>query len=51
MSAGPAAFGGKQPVEGFIHYMESTAEDPTATYVWLGHIEDGYAVRKGGPAP
>ena len=49
MSVGPAAFGGEAPNRWFIHYKEGPPEDPTATYVWLGHIETGYAVRQGGP--
>ncbi len=50
LSAGPAAFGGSQPNEWFIHYKEGPPEDPKATYVWLGHIEKGYAIRQDGPA-
>jgi hypothetical protein len=50
MSAGPAAFGRRAPNKWFIHYKEGPSEDPKATYVWLGHIETGYAVRKTGPA-
>jgi len=50
LSPGPAAFGGKQPNKWFIHFKEGPAGDPTATYVWLGHIDDGYAAREGGPA-
>jgi hypothetical protein len=50
MSAGPAAFGQAAPNKWFIHYKEGPPEDPKATYVWLGHIETGYAVRQGGPA-
>lgn len=45
-SAGPAAFGGPQPNPWFIHYKMGPAEDPSATYIWLGHIDDGYAIRK-----
>jgi hypothetical protein len=50
LSAGPAAFGGRQPNEWFIHYKEGPPEDPKATYVWLGHIKQGYATRQDGPA-
>jgi hypothetical protein len=50
LSAGPAAFGGRQPNEWFIHYEEGPAEDVKATYVWLGNIEKGYAIRQDGPA-
>lgn len=50
LSAGPAAFGGRQPNKWFIHYKEGPPEDPKATYLWLGHIEKGYAIRKEGPA-
>ncbi len=50
LSAGPAAFGGKQPNKWFIHYTEGPAESPNATYIWLGHLEQGYAVRHGGRA-
>ncbi len=50
MSAGPAAFGGPQPNPWFIHYTAGPPEDPKATYVWLGHIETGYATRPAGPA-
>jgi hypothetical protein len=49
-SAGPAAFGGAQPNKWFIHYEEGPPEDATATYVWLGHNEKGYAIRQDGPA-
>lgn len=49
MSAGPAAFGGKQPNPWFIHYEEGPTEDPNATYIWLGHFREGYAIREGGP--
>jgi hypothetical protein len=49
-SAGPAAFGGSQPNKWFIHYKEGPPEDVKATYVWLGHLEKGYAIRKNGPA-
>ena len=48
LSAGPAVFGGRQPNEWFIHYKEGPPEDPKATYVWLGHIEKGYAIRQDG---
>ena len=50
MSAGPAAFGGPQPNKWFIHYKEGPPEDTNATYIWLGHIEEGYAIRQDGPA-
>jgi|GEM_PF-187557 len=50
LSAGPAAFGGSQPNRWFIHYKEGPPEDVAATYVWLGHLEKGYAIRKTGPA-
>lgn len=50
LSAGAAAFGGKQPNEWYIHYKEGPSEDPTATYIWLGHIRNGYAARRDGPA-
>jgi hypothetical protein len=50
LSAGPAAFGGGQPNTWFIHYEEGPPEDVKATYVWLGHIEKGYAIRQDGPA-
>lgn len=49
MTAGPAAFGGPQPNPWFIHYTQGPDEDPSATYVWLGHVETGYAVRPKGP--
>jgi hypothetical protein len=51
MTAGPAAFGGEQPNRWFIHHRMGPSEDPSATYVWLGHLNDEYAARKGGPAP
>jgi hypothetical protein len=51
LSPGPAAFGGPEPNPWFIHFTEGPPEDRTATYVWLGHIDHGYAARKGGPAP
>ena len=50
MSAGPAAFGGPQPNKWFIHYKEGPPEDTNATYIWLAHIEEGYAIRQDGPA-
>ena len=50
LSAGPAAFGGSQPNKWFIHYKEGPKEDVKATYVWLGYLEKGYAIRKNGPA-
>jgi hypothetical protein len=50
MSAGPAAFGGRAPNEWFIHYKEGPPEDPKATYIWLGHVENGYVTPKNGPA-
>ncbi len=49
LTAGPAAFGGAQPNKWFIHYTEGPPEDTTATYVWLGHLENGYPIRQGGP--
>ncbi|MDH3719611.1 MAG: hypothetical protein OES79_15930, partial [Planctomycetota bacterium] len=49
-SAGPAAFGGSQPNKWIIHYKEGPPEDVKATYVWLGHLEKGYAIRENGPA-
>jgi len=50
VSAGPAAFGGPQPNKWFIHFKNGPPEDPSSTYVWLGHIENGYAARKDGAA-
>ena len=50
LTAGPAAFGGSQPNKWFIHYEEGPQEDVEATYIWLGHLENGYAIRKNGPA-
>jgi hypothetical protein len=47
---GPAAFGGPQPNPWHIHFTEGPREDPRSTYLWLGHVEDGYAKRKAGPA-
>ena len=29
---------------------EGPPEDPSRTYVWLGHVDDGYATRPDGPA-
>ena len=49
MSAGPAAFGGSPPSKWFIHFEEGPPQDPISTYVWLGHLEKGYAARSGGP--
>ena len=43
ISPGPAAFGGLQPNQWFIHYKNGPSEDPNRTYVWLGHIEMSYA--------
>jgi hypothetical protein len=50
LSAGPAAFGGMQPNKWFIHYKEGPPEDAKATYVWLGHLDRGYAIRQDGSA-
>ncbi|MCP3670936.1 MAG: hypothetical protein GY814_10990 [Gammaproteobacteria bacterium] len=50
LTSGPAAFGGSQPNKWFIHYEEGPKEDVEATYIWLGHLENGYAIRKNGPA-
>ena len=30
-------------------HEEGPTEDPTATYIWLGHVREGYAIRQGGP--
>jgi hypothetical protein len=51
MTPGPAAFGGAQPNPWFIHYVMGPKEDPTSTYIWLGHVDSGYAVRPDGPTP
>ena len=50
MTPGPAAYGKMFPNPWFIHFRMGPREDPTATYIWLGHAEKGYAARKGGPA-
>jgi hypothetical protein len=50
-TAGPAAYGPRFPNPWFIHFREGPKEDRTATYIWLGHADKGYAARKGGPAP
>jgi hypothetical protein len=50
MSAGPAAFGGSQPNKWTIHFEEGPPQDATSTYIWLGHLEKGYAIRQDGPA-
>ncbi len=47
---GPAAFGGMQPNKWTIHHQRGTSEDATSTYIWLGHLEKGYAIRQDGPA-
>jgi len=46
---GPAAFGGMQPNKWTIHHQQGTSEDATSTYIWLGHLEKGYAIRQDGP--
>ncbi len=50
MAPGPAAYGSEFPNPWFIHFRAGLREDPTATYIWLGHSETGYAARDGGPA-
>jgi len=47
---GPAAYGKTFPNPWFIHHARGPKADPTATYIWLGHAEKGYAPRQGGPA-
>ncbi len=32
-----------------IHDVEGPPEDPNKTYLWLGHIDEGYAAPAGGP--
>ena len=50
LTSGPAAFVGSQPNKWFIHHEEGPREDVEATYVWLRHLENGYTIRKNGPA-
>ena len=50
MTPGPAAYDKVFPGPWFIHYQMGPREDPTATYIWLGHADHGYATRRGGPA-
>lgn len=51
MAPGPAAYGASFPNPWFIHFRAGPKADRTATYIWLGHAETGYASRKAGPAP
>jgi len=51
MAPSPAAYGKAFPNPWFIHFKSGPEEDRSATYIWLGHCENGYAVRSGGPAP
>ena len=50
MAPGPAAYGKIVPSPWFIHHTSGPQADPSATYIWLGHVETGYATRPGGPA-
>ena len=50
MAPGPAAYGSEFPNPWFIHFRAGPREDRTATYIFLGHSETGYATRKAGPA-
>lgn len=50
LKPGPAAFGGSQPNKWTIHHERGTSEDSTATYIWLGRLDKGYAIRQDGPA-
>ncbi len=50
VTPGPAAYGEECPNPWFIHHKMGSDADPSATYIWLGHIDDGYAARDGGPA-
>lgn len=50
VTAGPAAYGRTAPYPWFIHHDQGPKQNPTATYVWLAHTEEGYAPRKQGPA-
>ena len=51
LTPGPAAYGRTFPNPWFIHFTAGPKADPTATYIWLGHTERGYATCKGGPSP
>ncbi len=50
---GPEAYGphGEGPSPWYIHHRKGPKADPTRTYVWLGHVEQGYAPRPDGPVP
>ena len=50
LTPGPAAYGKTFPNPWFIHHARGAKADPTATYIWLGHVEAGYATRAAGPA-
>lgn len=50
LTPGPAAYGRTFPNPWFIHHQRGAREDPTSTYIWLGHAEKGYATRRAGPA-
>lgn len=49
--SGAPVYGGEIPSPWYIRFQAGPKDDRTATYIWLGHIEKGYAARKGGPAP
>jgi len=51
LTPGPAAYGKHFPNPWFIHFTAGPKADPTATYIWLGHADKGYATRERGPAP
>jgi hypothetical protein len=49
VTRGPAAYGGPSPNPWFIHHGKGPRGGGRATYVWLGHVEEGYFPFPGGP--
>jgi len=47
---GASAYGDVFPNPWFIFHERGPEEDPSATYIWLAHIEKGYAKRQDGAA-
>jgi hypothetical protein len=45
---GAPAYGGVFPNPWFIFFESRPEEDPSATYLWLGHIDRGLVKRRGG---
>lgn len=50
MLPGPAAYGTEFPNPWFVHFKKGPKQDARVTCIWLGHMDRGYAARRGGPA-